>query len=167
MIGGRWLTEINVTSPTGIVAIDKFNGTDTPGLIWDAIERALPSGRQPEPMSDWVVRLIEQSGYLGVGFLMFLETMFPPIPSEVIMPVAGMAAAQGKMSFALRRRVGHRRRDARQHRLVSRRPRARPRPAAADHPPLGQVADDRAGRRSKRAQRWFDAHGIASCSSGG
>jgi glutathione synthase len=41
VIGGRWLTEINVTSPTGIVAIDKFNGTDTPGLIWEAIERRL------------------------------------------------------------------------------------------------------------------------------
>jgi glutathione synthase len=41
VIGGRWLTEINVTSPTGIVAIDKFNGTDTPRLIWDAIERRL------------------------------------------------------------------------------------------------------------------------------
>jgi glutathione synthase len=39
VIGGRWLTEINVTSPTGIVAIDEFNGTDTPGLIWEAIER--------------------------------------------------------------------------------------------------------------------------------
>jgi glutathione synthase len=33
-----YLTEINVTSPTGIVAIDRFNGTDTPALIWDAIE---------------------------------------------------------------------------------------------------------------------------------
>jgi glutathione synthase len=43
VIGGRWLTEINVTSPTGIVAIDKFNGTDTPGLIWRAIERRLNS----------------------------------------------------------------------------------------------------------------------------
>jgi membrane protein DedA with SNARE-associated domain len=52
-------------------------------------------------MSDWVIRLIQQSGYLGVGFLMFLETVFPPIPSEVIMPVAGMAAAEGKMSFPL------------------------------------------------------------------
>ena len=50
-------------------------------------------------MSDWVIRLIEQSGYLGVGFLMFLETIFPPIPSEVIMPVAGMAAAKGKLGF--------------------------------------------------------------------
>ena len=38
VIGGKWLTEINVTSPTGIVSIDKFNGTDTPGMIWDAIE---------------------------------------------------------------------------------------------------------------------------------
>ena len=50
-------------------------------------------------MSDWVVRLIEQSGYLGVGFLMFLETIFPPIPSEVIMPVAGISAAKGEMSL--------------------------------------------------------------------
>ena len=41
VIGGKWLTEINVTSPTGIQAIDRFNGTDTPGLIWDAIERRI------------------------------------------------------------------------------------------------------------------------------
>jgi glutathione synthase len=37
VIGGEWLTEINVTSPTGIVAIDAFNGTDTSGMIWDAV----------------------------------------------------------------------------------------------------------------------------------
>jgi len=41
VIGGKWLTEINVTSPTGIVAIDKFNGTDTAARIWDAIEARL------------------------------------------------------------------------------------------------------------------------------
>ena len=41
VIGGQWLTEINVTSPTGIVAIDAFNGTDTPALIWEAIERRI------------------------------------------------------------------------------------------------------------------------------
>ena len=50
-------------------------------------------------MSDWIVRLIEQTGYLGVGFLMFLETVFPPIPSEIIMSIAGVAAGQGKMSL--------------------------------------------------------------------
>ncbi|MFM6852480.1 MAG: glutathione synthase [Sphingopyxis sp.] len=41
VIGGQWLTEINVTSPTGIVAIDGFNGSDTAGMIWDAIEKRL------------------------------------------------------------------------------------------------------------------------------
>ena len=42
VIGGKWLTEINVTSPTGIVSIDRFNGTDTAARIWDAIEGKLP-----------------------------------------------------------------------------------------------------------------------------
>ncbi len=41
VIGGEWLTEINVTSPTGIVAIDRFNGTDTAAMIWDAVEARL------------------------------------------------------------------------------------------------------------------------------
>ncbi len=50
-------------------------------------------------MSEWIINLIDQTGYLGVAFLMFLETMFPPIPSEVIMPVAGLAAARGKMDI--------------------------------------------------------------------
>jgi len=45
VIGGQWLTEINVTSPTGIVAIDSFNGTDTPALIWNAIDRRLAERR--------------------------------------------------------------------------------------------------------------------------
>ncbi len=41
VIGGQWLTEINVTSPTGIVAISKFDGVDVAGMIWDAIEARL------------------------------------------------------------------------------------------------------------------------------
>ncbi|EQB03226.1 glutathione synthase [Sphingobium baderi] len=41
VIGGEWLTEINVTSPTGIVSIDAFNGTDTGAMIWDAIDARL------------------------------------------------------------------------------------------------------------------------------
>jgi glutathione synthase len=45
VIGGKWLTEINVTSPTGIVAVDRFNGTDTPARIWDAIEGRLAERR--------------------------------------------------------------------------------------------------------------------------
>ena len=50
-------------------------------------------------MSDWIIKLIEDAGYLGVGFLMFLETVFPPIPSEIIMSVSGLAAARGKMDI--------------------------------------------------------------------
>ena len=44
VIGGHYLTEINVTSPTGLVAIDRFNGTDTGAMIWDAIERKVKGG---------------------------------------------------------------------------------------------------------------------------
>lgn len=50
-------------------------------------------------MSDWIIRLIEQTGYFGVAFLMFLETVFPPIPSEVIMSIAGLSAARGQMTL--------------------------------------------------------------------
>lgn len=50
-------------------------------------------------MSDWMIRLIDYGGYAGVFLLMLLETVFPPIPSEVIMPVAGVRAAQGPMSL--------------------------------------------------------------------
>ncbi len=41
VIGGKWLTEINVTSPTGIVAIDAYNGSDTGAMIWDAVAARL------------------------------------------------------------------------------------------------------------------------------
>ena len=50
-------------------------------------------------MGDWVIRLIDDTGYIGIFFLMLAETVFPPIPSEVIMPVAGMRAAQGPLAL--------------------------------------------------------------------
>jgi membrane protein DedA with SNARE-associated domain len=50
-------------------------------------------------MADWTLRLIDQTGYVGVFLLMFLETIFPPIPSEVIMPLAGTRAAAGTMTL--------------------------------------------------------------------
>ena len=50
-------------------------------------------------MNSWLTDLIEQSGYLGVGFLMFLETVFPPVPSEVIMSLAGFQATQGRLTL--------------------------------------------------------------------
>ena len=51
-------------------------------------------------MAKWVMGVIHSTGYLGVVLLMFAENLFPPIPSEVIMPLAGFMATQGKFSFA-------------------------------------------------------------------
>lgn len=50
-------------------------------------------------MDDWIIRLVDSAGYWGVAFLMLLETVFPPVPSEVIMTVAGVSAARGNMTF--------------------------------------------------------------------
>ena len=49
-------------------------------------------------MVDWIVGTISQYGYLGIALLMLAENVFPPIPSELIMPFAGFVAAQGKLS---------------------------------------------------------------------
>ncbi len=46
-----------------------------------------------------MIRLIEQGGYWGIGFLMAIENVFPPIPSELIMGLGGIAVARGSMSF--------------------------------------------------------------------
>jgi membrane protein DedA with SNARE-associated domain len=48
---------------------------------------------------DWIVSLIDKAGYVGIALLMLLENVFPPIPSEVIMPLAGFSAAKGTLSF--------------------------------------------------------------------
>lgn len=50
-------------------------------------------------MADWITRLIEQMGYLGIALLMFLENLFPPLPSEVIMPMAGFTAGKGELGI--------------------------------------------------------------------
>lgn len=50
-------------------------------------------------MNDLIIRLIEQGGYWGILFLMALENIFPPIPSELIMGVGGIAVARGSMTF--------------------------------------------------------------------
>lgn len=51
-------------------------------------------------MFENLVELLNRAGYLGIALLMFLENLFPPIPSEIIMPSAGYSAGQGKLSLA-------------------------------------------------------------------
>ncbi|WP_374405679.1 DedA family protein [Pelagerythrobacter sp.] len=50
-------------------------------------------------MTNFILDLIEGWGYLGIAILMFLENVFPPIPSEVIMGLGGVAVSQGRFDF--------------------------------------------------------------------
>ena len=50
-------------------------------------------------MLEWITNTINSLGYLGIALLMFLENLFPPIPSELIMPLAGFTATQGKLNI--------------------------------------------------------------------
>ena len=50
-------------------------------------------------MFDWITGFIERTGYFGIALLMFAENVFPPIPSELIMPLAGFTAARGELSI--------------------------------------------------------------------
>jgi membrane protein DedA with SNARE-associated domain len=52
-------------------------------------------------MTQWITDLVDRMGYAGIALLMFLENIFPPIPSEVIMPMAGFAASDGRLNIVL------------------------------------------------------------------
>ena len=52
-------------------------------------------------LAEWIPNVMNQLGYWGIGLLMFLENLFPPIPSELIMPLAGFTVAKGQMDFIL------------------------------------------------------------------
>lgn len=48
---------------------------------------------------DWIVNLMETLGSPGVGIAILLENLFPPIPSEVVLPLAGFTVAQGSLNW--------------------------------------------------------------------
>lgn len=50
-------------------------------------------------LTEWIISIMEQLGYLGIALLMFLDNIFPPIPSEIIMPSAGYSASQGQLTL--------------------------------------------------------------------
>src|SRR3546814_1159214 len=85
----------------------------------DVCSSDLPQARRPEltstlanedlgGLAGWVVDVIERIGAPGVGALVALETAFPPIPSEVILPFAGFSAARtcSSCSRPARRQIG-------------------------------------------------------------
>ena len=52
-----------------------------------------------EAVLDWVVLVMRTIGSPGVGFATALETVFPPVPSELVLPLAGYTASQGYYSL--------------------------------------------------------------------
>lgn len=108
-------------------------------------------------MSDWVFGIVEALGPLGVGLLILLENLFPPIPSELILPLAGYLTGTGRLSFPatvaaatvgsvlgalVLYGIGAQLGRERVRRLI-------------DRMPLVDVAD------LERAEGWFERHGTA------
>jgi membrane protein DedA with SNARE-associated domain len=106
-------------------------------------------------IAGWAESVMESLGALGVGLLIALETLFPPLPSELVLPLAGFTASRGELGlvpvvvmatagslagalvlYGLGRRLGH----DRVRRLVGRLP-------------LVEVED------LDRAAGWFARHG--------
>lgn len=52
-------------------------------------------------MFGWITDFIAQSGYFGIALLMLVENVFPPIPSELIMSIAGYSASQGQLNIVV------------------------------------------------------------------
>lgn len=50
-------------------------------------------------IAQWINTVMQQLGYFGISLLMFLDNVFPPIPSELIMPAAGFTASQGQLNI--------------------------------------------------------------------
>lgn len=52
-------------------------------------------------VASWATDVIEKLGYAGLAMIIALENVFPPIPSEAVLPLAGFLTGQGRMSFPL------------------------------------------------------------------
>ena len=63
--------------------------------------RSLWAGRSLCHRFDWIAEVVRRLGYLGVALLTFVENLFPPIPSELVIPLAGFVAAESDLSIAL------------------------------------------------------------------
>ncbi|MDN8848328.1 DedA family protein, partial [Staphylococcus aureus] len=50
-------------------------------------------------MEQWITHFMEQHGYLGIGLLIFLENIFPPIPSEIILTFGGFMTTKSDLGF--------------------------------------------------------------------
>ncbi len=52
-------------------------------------------------MEDWVTQIMEQYGYVGIFFIMVVENLFPPIPSEIVLPFGGFVTTYSKLTVPM------------------------------------------------------------------
>lgn len=52
-------------------------------------------------ISEWVITVMERLGEVGVALLIAIENLFPPLPSEAVLPLAGFTASQGELNLML------------------------------------------------------------------
>ena len=65
-----------------------------------ALSAAAEGSEDLDGLAGWVVDLMEDVGPVGAGAAIALENLFPPMPSEVILPLAGFTASQGDFTLA-------------------------------------------------------------------
>ena len=61
---------------------------------------ALQAAEEPTGVAGWAIDLMEKLGAPGAGLAVAAENLFPPLPSEVILPLAGFAASRGDLGLA-------------------------------------------------------------------
>lgn len=123
--------------------------------------RSVASCAHLSALDSLVVDAVRQLGAFGVAMLMLAENVFPPIPSEVIMPLAGFLASRGEMNFALVVLAGTAGSLAGAtfwFYIGMRIDRERLREWIADHGAFLAMT----GEDLERAEEWFGRHGAAS-----
>ncbi|MCP2032525.1 membrane protein DedA with SNARE-associated domain [Okibacterium sp. HSC-33S16] len=73
-----------------------MHSIDQAGYLFAAADSS--SASFADGVAQWAISLMETLGPIGAGLIVFLENVFPPIPSEVILPLAGFTASQGTFS---------------------------------------------------------------------
>jgi membrane protein DedA with SNARE-associated domain len=91
-----WLTALKCAASPVFAARANFYGRDMSFIT--LISQS--STDSPGGLVGWVTDLVEQLGGPGAGLAVALENLFPPIPSEVILPLAGFAASRGDLNLA-------------------------------------------------------------------
>jgi membrane protein DedA with SNARE-associated domain len=95
---GRAILVRRVRFPsTSAELAERARSTPTPDRPTQIIDKDDPTPML-ENLTDWATEIVERLGYVGVAMLVALENVFPPIPSEVVLGLAGYTASQGDAS---------------------------------------------------------------------